>query len=169
MSLATLTLRTIERTGRDFLIDGESLPVRGILNDDSVVFSPNSNISPGAILQDQRTGKTFLVSDVRRTAIEIKAALLPFWLRCFVYRYVEHEPDAFHRSGDILEATAVNVPVVFIGPDRAALPANTDVRPGDILSVPAIGERWLVRGLATAAPPGLTVVLLARQTYTGTE
>jgi len=163
MSLATLTLRNIDRSGRDFLVEGSDQSVKGNLADDQATFAPDCGIQPGQLLKDTITGWEYITADVRRSAIEIKAALLRFGHRCCIYRNIDSELDAFHRSGDILEATAVNVPVAFRDQEHAALPADTDIRPGDLLSVPAIGESWRVKGIATAAPPGVCSVALAKQ------
>jgi len=163
MSLENLTWRAIDRTGQNFDVEGESRQAKGILEDDKITFGPTAAIRPGLLLQDQHTKWTYIISDVNKTPACLTAAILRFGYRCCIYRNTDGDLDAFGRSYGPPSAIASGIPVAFLSTEKAALPVDSDVRPGDILAVPEIGERYLVRGIQTASPPGLCIASLVKQ------
>lgn len=166
MSRASLIRSGIRLTGHDFDILSTGRTFRGILADDTATCLLDADVHPGDIVRDRDTGTRYIVAGTGRDPDHLTAALVPYHLTCTILRHMEGERNAFGRcvNGESAVVSA-SIPIAFHDEERAAVPVNTEVRHGDMIDVPQIQERYLVRLVSTIDLPGCKLLRLIKQGF----
>lgn len=158
MNLTALTARKIKQVGRDLLTPaGDTL--RCYLSSDSQAqFLPGAPISHGDLLSDPAANKTYIVSEIRQRPECQYVNLQPYHQTCSISR-LSAPVDAFGRRSED-PVTIADCPVLFQTDSKAAVPAGTPVRSGDVLTVTQTGDRYLLKAVTADCLPGLLVLHL---------